>query len=304
MAGVLALAPFHTGIVTGNVALVAIELAVIAIWTARRHRDLATAVLLAASVGLKPQIGLAFVAYYLVRRRWRVCAGTLALLALLFAVGAARLEFGHTPWLQDYLRDNRVLLQTGILANFTNVNPTRFGLINLQVVLYSILRSVPLANAAAAVLAAVLFLLWLLAVARRNTVSVELLDLSAVAVLSLLPIYHRFYDAAVLVLPLCWVVVSFRRARILSAATLLLMLPFLIPGGTLLQSMENAGHFSPAVTSRWWWEAVVMPHQVWTLFFLSLLLLYEMIWCSPDRFAERDSVLHGGSPSFPSATMP
>src|SRR5208283_2859654 len=43
----LALAPFHTGIVTGNAALIAVELAVISVWTARRHFDIATALLLA-----------------------------------------------------------------------------------------------------------------------------------------------------------------------------------------------------------------------------------------------------------------
>src|SRR5271166_2418856 len=67
----LALAPFHTGIVTGNVALVAVELGVIAVWTARQGYDILTAALLAISTGLKPQIGLCFLLYYLARRRWR-----------------------------------------------------------------------------------------------------------------------------------------------------------------------------------------------------------------------------------------
>ncbi len=72
IAATLALAPFQTGIVTANVSLVAVELCVIAVSTARRHQDIATAALLAVATGLKPQIGLCFILYYLLRRRWRV----------------------------------------------------------------------------------------------------------------------------------------------------------------------------------------------------------------------------------------
>jgi len=277
LAATLALAPFHTGIVTGNVALAAVELGVIAVWTARQRHDIATAFLLAASVGLKPQIGLCFLLYYLVRRRWRVFGSALVVLALLAALGLLRLQFGHTPWLPNYLNDNHVLLETGILANFTPVNPTRFGLINLQVVLYSISGSIRLANSLALSVGAIFLLVWLLGMRRRGIHDdLELLDLSAIAVVSLLPIYHRFYDAALLVLPLCWVFISFRRARILGTLTLLLMSPFLIPGGTLLETMQASGRIPSALANGWWWETIVMPHQIWMLFFLSLLLLYEM----------------------------
>jgi hypothetical protein len=103
-----------------------------------------------------------------------------------------------------------------------------------------------------------------------------MLDLSAIAIASLLPVYHRFYDAALLVLPLCWVFVSFRKARMLGSLSLMLVLPFLIPGGTILDSMERSGRIPPTLAGRWWWEVIVVPHQVWMLFFLAVLLLKEM----------------------------
>jgi hypothetical protein len=272
----LALAPFHTGIVTGNVALVAVELGVIAVWTARKRHEITTAILIAVSAGLKPQIGLCFLLYCLVRRRWRISGIALALLALLVAVGLFRLEFGHTPWLANYLNDNRVLLESGILANFTPVNPMRFGLINLQVILYSFVGSVRLTNDLAVSVGAILLVVWLIGTRRRAGNDLELLDLSAIAVISLLPVYHRFYDAALLVLPLCWVFISFRRSRTIGIVSLLLILPFLIPGGTLLETMQADGHIPSAIVRHWWWDAVVMPHEIWALFLLSILLLYEM----------------------------
>jgi glycosyl transferase family 87 len=277
-AAALALAPFHTGIVTGNVSMVAIELSVIAIWAARRRRDVATAVLLAIAAGLKPQIGLCFLLYYLVRRRWRIVGVGLALLAGLAAVGLFRLDFGHTPWLGNYLNDNHILLETGVLGNFTSINPTRFGLINLQVALYPLLGSIGLTNGVAVSVGVIFLIAWLIGMARRcGDDEFELLDLSAIAVISLLPIYHRFYDAALLIFPLGWVILSFGRSRRFAVFSLLLMLPFLIPGGTLLETMESSGRIPSALAHRWWWEMIVMPHQVWLLLLLGVLLLCEMV---------------------------
>jgi hypothetical protein len=279
IAATLALAPFHTGIVTGNVALVVIELGVVAVWTAREHRDLTSAILLAISVGLKPQIGLCLILYYLLRRRWRLVSITLALLILLTALGLLRMQLSHTPWLANYLNDNQVLLERGILANFTPVNPMRFGLINLQVVLYSFAGSIGLSNGLAAAVGVTLAVVWAVGMYRlRGHEELELLGLSAIAVVSLLPVYHRFYDAGLLVLPLCWMCISFTRRgpRIFGVLSLLLMLPFLIPGGTLLETIQNSGRIPATLANRWWWQTFVMPHETWALLFLSILLLYEM----------------------------
>jgi hypothetical protein len=283
----LALAPFHTGFVTGNVALAAVDLGVIAVWAARQRHEIATAFLLAVSVGLKPQIGLWFLLYYLARRRWQVFAAATAFLALLGVVGLLRLEISHTLWFANYLNDNHILLESGILANFTQVNPMRFGLLNLQVVLYSISGSVSLANHGAELVGALFLVVWVVLVANRRNDELKLLDLSAIAVASLLPVYHRFYDAALLALPLCWTFASFQKARMPRILTLLLLTPFLIPGGTLLQTMQNDGYISSTLVDRWWWNGIVMPHEIWALFFLSLLLLYEMAISREMQLAPR-----------------
>jgi hypothetical protein len=283
VASTLALAPFHTGIVTANVALVVIELGVIAVWTARSRYDLLTATLLAISIGLKPQIGLCFFLYYLLRRRWNLVAITFAPLVIVAGLGLLRMRLSHTLWLSSYINDNRVLLQRGILANFTPINPLRFGLTNLQVVLYPV-AGPDFANILAASLGIILLILWAFGMHRiRHQDNLELLGLSAIVVVSLLPIYHRFYDAALLVLPLCWLFVSFRTSRILAVLSILLMLPFLVPGGTILQTLQTGGSIPDTLANRWWWQMFVMPHEVWTLLLLAILLLYEMICGMPNR---------------------
>jgi hypothetical protein len=292
IAGTLALAPFHSGIVTGNVTLVAVELSVIALYAARRSYGLWSSFLLAVAAGLKPQIGLCFLLFYLVRGRWKIFGGAMAVLTGLAAIAWLRLLIPHTPWLTNYLNDSRTLLDTGVLGNFTGINPTRFGLINLQVALYPIIGVAQITNRLAMAIGVLFLVVWLIISSRRTrqekTFCLEVLDISAIAVISLLPVYHRFYDAALLVLPLAWASMSFRRHRKIASLSLLLMLPFLVPGGTILQSLQDSGSIPGSLANSWWWNTIVMPHQVWALLLLSMLLLYAM------AHAPGESAFRGG----------
>jgi hypothetical protein len=282
MAAVLALAPIHTGIATGNITLLAVGLSVVGICAAQQAHDLAAGALIAVSVALKPQIGIWFLLFYFLRRRWRVPLFALLLLAGLMALGWSRTAIAHIAWFGDYLNDNRILLETGVLGNFTAINPTRFGLVNLQVALYPILGSVRLTNTIAEALGSILLLVWLPLVWKRRAVpdfelrDSDLLHLSAIAVLGMLPIYHRFYDAALLVLPLCWALRALVNNRRAAISSLLLMLPFAVPGGSLLQTMEEGGRISSTLASLWWWQTIVMAHQAWLLLLLAMVLLYQM----------------------------
>jgi len=70
-------APFHTGIATCNPAIAAAELRVIAVWACEVERKIVSALLMAISTAVKPQIGLCFLFYYIVRHCvvWRDLVG-------------------------------------------------------------------------------------------------------------------------------------------------------------------------------------------------------------------------------------
>jgi hypothetical protein len=80
-----------------------------------------------------------------------------------------------------------------------------------------------------------------------------------------------------LVLPLCWAFVSFRRERVAAVVSSGLMLPFPIPGLTPLETVQIAGRIPRALMNHWWWEALVMSHEVWVLLLLSIVLLREIV---------------------------
>jgi len=272
----LALAPFHTGLGAGSIVIVAVGFCALGVWAADRQWNVAAGVLFGIAVGLKPQIGLPFLVYYLLRRRWRVVTTSVTVFAILAATAVFHLAMNHTPWFANYRYDNRILFAGGSLGDFTESNPLRFGLINLQVLLYTFVPDRAGANVVALVMAGALGLLWLLLLRRRAGSKDELLDLGALAVLSLLPIYHRLYDASLLIFPLAWSLAALPGSRKeLAKGTLLLILVFLVPGGSALEQLQHTSYLV-ALQHSWWWTHLVMPHQVWTLLFMSLLLLLAM----------------------------
>jgi hypothetical protein len=270
----LALAPLQTGVATGSIAISTVALCGIAL--TRDQRSILTGVLFGLAICLKPQIGLPFLAYYLLRRHWRACGFAAAVVATAFMVAMTRLAMSGSPWLQNYQTDNKILLSTGILSDFTERNPIRFGLINLQVLFYAIFHHANAANASAAMISAVLFGIWIWLVLRSDSRD-ALLPMSALLILSLFPIYHRLYDAWILIFPLCWSLKQFAgEDRKFARAAFFLLLPFLVPGGSALEQLQANYQIPEAISQSWYWTAIVMPHQIWFLLLLSLLLLWRM----------------------------
>jgi hypothetical protein len=101
-----------------------------------------------------------------------------------------------------------------------------------------------------------------------------LLDLSVLSVLVLVPLYHRFYDAALLIFPVTWAITNLRGAaarysKILLAAAV----PFLIPGAALLRHIANSQAFIGSRARSWWWNLFVASHEAWLVLIILLVLL-------------------------------
>ena len=273
--GCLALAPFHTGIANGNTTILVIGFCAVAVWVAQNHRDVAAGVLFGVACSLKPQLGAFLVLYYLVRRRWQLFGTALASTAALNIVAVLYLQFRGASWIQDYLQNAKGFVTANTIDDFSTANPSRFTLINLQVPFYSITGHASSANLLAFAVGGLLLCVWLYLIVRANDDGSDLLSLGAVSTLALLPVYHRFYDAALLVVPLCWCMthINGRLGRTEKVA-LLLMSPFLVPGAAFLQQLSIRSHVPEAVAHSWWWNCIAMPHETWMLLLLSFVLLY------------------------------
>lgn len=280
--GCLALAPFHTGIATGNQTILVVALCSLAIWAAGVDRDVIAGLLFGTACSLKPHIGAFLVLYYLVLRRWRLFFTALAFTAVLALLAIAWMQFAGVHWFSDYVRNIRFGVARNTVDTFTSANPIRFMLINLQVPFYSFTQSARSANLLAFSVGGVLILAWMMLAVRKKAPVDGLLALSTVAVIGLLPLYHRLYDASVLAIPLCWCLCRPNNLKNVANAALMLMAPFLVPGAAVLQQATLQGRIAVSWSHSWWWDRFVMPHQTWLLLLLSLTLLYGMATQGPQ----------------------
>jgi hypothetical protein len=277
VAACLALAPFQTGIASGNTSVLVIGLCAVAIWAARRNHDVAAGILFGLACAVKPQIGAFLVLYYLVRRRWKLFVTAFSFTVALTLVAAVYLQLRSPSWIQDYLHNATGYVTANHIDDFTAANPSRFTLINLQVPVFSMTGRSASANILAFAIVGLLVCLWIYRTLRRDAPTPDLLALGAISVIALLPVYHRFYDAALLAVPLGWCIANAAGTqRAIAKVSLFLMVPFLAPGTAFLQRLADQGCVSDAFTHSWWWNDVVMPHETWSLLLLFFVLLYGM----------------------------
>jgi len=279
LAAAFALAPLHTGLATENPAMLAVSLTVYAVWAAHSDRRLLAGVLLAVALCLKPTVAAGLLLYYVIRREWKTAGTAVLIAAAAGLIAVLRFELAGVPWLASYRENASRIFAAGSLADFTNADRVRFNMIHAQVFFATFIRSATAVNLLARSLGAALVAAWVWLCLRSRGAS-ALLEIGAISVASLIPFYHRFYDAALLLWPLAWALLGVRRR--IAAGALLMMAPFLVPGPALLGDLAASGRIPPRIVSSWWWNTIVLSHEAWILICLALLLLYWIGRASED----------------------
>ncbi len=284
----LALSPLHSGISGGNLVAAAAAFTSIGVCAALLGWDIRAGVALALAASLKPQIVIPVVAYYAVTTRWRVVAASAAAGSLLLTAAAARLQWAGVPWVFDYLHNNSLLLAESGESIVSGLAEHR-QFIHLQYLGLMMFGDIHVANTLTLLVTGVLLATWSIVVrSGASTTGSELLDVSALIVIGLLPFYHRVYDAALLLVPLAWLCLdeggSTVWPRRIGGA---LMLPFFVPGVTWLEMQVSAHRVPDAIAKSWSWNALVMTHQVWALLLMSATLLLAMVAARREVDAHR-----------------
>ncbi len=287
----LGIAPLHAALATGNLIIPACTCGVVAIWCAIRDHNTLSGAFLAVAICLKPPVGIIFVVLAVIRRRWHVTLVAVVLSALVTAAAILRLWTSHVDWIQAYSVNLNKMFASGAINDFTKANPLRFHLLNLQVPISSFATSPAVANEIAWSISAVLLLVWL-GFALQSDTTPELLDLSAITAIALLPVYHRFVDGMLLIVPLSWCFsVQRNELKPVSRIVMVLLLPFLVPGASLLTILSSDGVVPVGMATTWWWNAFVVPHEIWAVLLISFALLYAM-GLSRHWIAKPESAFH------------
>jgi len=92
-------------------------------------------------------------------------------------------------------------------------------------------------------------------------------------VLSLLPVYHRIYDAMILTLPMAWAAANLcSTRRTIPILVAILLLIFIAP----VSIAEDVKHFLPSADRYpMVWQAVAISLRSWVLLVMCIALLFE-----------------------------
>ncbi|MBW8869500.1 MAG: hypothetical protein JF563_01765 [Acidobacteriales bacterium] len=183
-------------------------------------------------------------------------------------------------WLPSFAENGKRLFASGTVYDFSSANPLRFDLVNAQVLLSQLLSSQMSQFVAVGITVSVV-LLWL---HFRKTAAHQsrLLDLAILSAAMLVPLYHRFYDAGLLIFAVAWAIkelsISASKYAIL---TLVAATPFLIPGAAVLRFLAKNNSAVAGLSETFWWKFLIAPHQAWmVLIILTVLLGAQRALCA------------------------
>lgn len=275
VAFIFAFAPFHTAIHLSNLAPIAIACCLLAVYLTAQGHDTAAGIMIAVAGGLKPQLGLWFFVFYLLRRRWRLVRTCLLVGGALAVAAVARIPLSLTASLAAYRHSLHYWFGPGGQNDFSTANPIRLRLATLQVLFYPLLRDVSATNLLAYGISISGMVIWACALLRGRVRS-DTLALSSLLALSFLCVYHSVNDFSVLTLALCWALGNGdHQLRWPRRVTLFLLTLLLLPGASILIRLQP--HLSAQVEHSWWWNFVAAPYVIWVLFALSITLLSAVL---------------------------
>ena len=281
----LALGPIHTGLSGSNVTPLLVGLMGISYLWMRDGRAVPAGILLGVVGCCKPHIAGALVLVALAAREWKTLRVAVVTGVASVAVFGARLWVAGVPWWSDFVQRTRQFGAAGDANDFSLANPARYELTNLQVIVGSVTSSRGVANLVAITVGVLLVAVWWMAVRRSG--KADLMEFAAINIILLLPSYHRFDDASVLVFLFAAAFVQENRPPGLRKAAAFTALLFAFPVPAASVYLAESGHIPRWLPGSTWFQVTWLSIDVWFLLFLSIFSIV-ILWRSGETTARVD----------------
>jgi hypothetical protein len=269
VAGVLALQPSSATLRVGQLSLVVAALGTAGLVLGSYGRESASGLLTGFALAIKSQLVLAFLVSDLISRRRRTCFVALLTMLAITCIAVLKLR-AQAGWFGSWILNLRSAFGPSGVNSIEPSNPHHSNVINLQYPIRLIVKNVWGVNALALGVGAILVLPALRTLSYAEiSAPARLQSVSLLAVVQLITVYHRDYDAVLLALPLAWALspqVPPRRAL----PAILLIAVFFFPFLKVLYSLDQST-FRPFSTTTFW-QVVVWPYQTWALLGLAAWL--------------------------------
>lgn len=206
-AAILMFSPVNSGVSSGNPSVICCSLVLLAIYCVLNSRQTAGALMLGFAHCIKPQISIFAVALFFVWHAWRPLITSLipplaATLAGILRASSIN-EFWH--WMATLKATAATELLSGGGADPRVSNPFSYALINAQAIFGTFTNNVGKIDIIAWGLVTGLVASYLVVRSRRSHVS-RCLDMAFFSTITLIVVYHRYYDAQLLLAAVPYVV--------------------------------------------------------------------------------------------------
>lgn len=267
----LVFAPVLTSIKHGQTAVLVFALAAAGEALRVKGQGRFGGVLLGLSACVKPQIGLPLLALEGWRRRWRVLIPGLITIGVVGAIAVARL--GGLGWVAELRANVAAFTATGA-GDPSPLNAIRYQMVNLHPLVVDLLGpNVPVGLIVWGVVGLIGAAYFLLPRRMQEHPS-DLLAMTMVSAMGLMLVYHRSYDAIVLLMGIAWAIRAWRRGlRIPAIGVALGCGVFALPFTGLFATLVEKGVIPDSVASTALWRVMIMGHQSWALLLLGLVLV-------------------------------
>ena len=270
VAATLASAPIQCALGSGQPALPACALLILAIWAYWKNQLTLSAVLLGVAAAVKIQIGGPFLLYYLFLRQWRMVGLATLLFLVVSLLAIARMEAaGVNQWATDWQRNIAQTLEPGETNDPRPGGPFRNDMVNLQTLMTVAVHNEHIADALVVLVLMPMVTLFFSIVRPTHAAGSDLLKLSIVGLISMLPLYHRLYDGILLMMLLAWALTNLNGPRRYPALIALALLSELLIPIDLIPAVLHRTRFFDGMISSAWWQGIVVPHHAWGILFLA-----------------------------------
>lgn len=259
----LCFSPILAGIHMGQASVLCIALIVIATAPVLLNRRLLAGLALGLAICLKPQLGVPFLLFFIRKREWRTTFAAVAVAAVITTVALVPLVGGtHDAWFTSWTNKVRATSTQGFANDPSPANPDSWKLLNLETLLLLVLRSRTLATLISVALVAVGVVLWWKrsGQALEGNARMQFSALLALSALLLLPVYHRNYDAGILLFGMAAIPLLWRTQRKRALLLAVLLAPFMVPLPAMLAT--HLGHGLNSSNARGFIEFLLMRHQI------------------------------------------
>jgi hypothetical protein len=279
-AGFLALGPTSSAVTMGQTSLLVLALMMLGLLMIDSH-PITAGLAFAIGACVKPQLAIPLICAVGLSRRWKVCLVAILMMTVLTLSAILRLS-NTADWYVAWSNNLRSSSSIGGVNDPTAANRLAIQLINLQYALHTIVHNRTLVTLTVVALCSIMVLpmLRMVVMHPKDQRPPDVLATAALLqLIGLIAIYHRAYDAVILILPIAYIVtqeVPVRRAIPIYLAIGL----FVLPGGVGVQALERTGLIPAVVVQSNVWQCFVRPYECWMLVVVASWLSFVMVTCS------------------------